>query len=451
MNLKLRFTVWFSLFIAAILIAFSIAIYGIANARRRIDFSDQLRAHLPVYEKAGAARFGDSAVTPAITGPVVNPKATIIDQKGMVLYAYPAGERYIPGPAILEKIRSAKEYIWEADDGNEYLGLVNNATQHVLISGGYDDAGLGRQSDLIPALVVLVTVGILFAALCSFFFSQTFFAPFRRLAKSMQGIYLRHHSEKLPVSTQQDIANDMARSVNGMLDRINQLSEFQKTFVFHASHEFRTPLATMLSETESALSKDLSEAEYKQVLLSLKEEQQNLIELTSSLLLLSLSDDNAFTKGWSLLRIDEVLYDTISRAGKFFPRLEVNMNFASVPDNPDDFLVKAEESLLRSAFLNILKNGSMYSIDNKVDVLIEFVGNTILVHFDNRGTQLPADEKPHITEPFFRGSNALKTKGYGLGLSVVNRIVLLMKGRLQYTAVGNDVNRFSITLSKAVP
>jgi signal transduction histidine kinase len=125
------------------------------------------------------------------------------------------------------------------------------------------------------------------------------------------------------------------------------------------------------------------------------------------------------------------------------------MNFASIPDNPDDFLVKGEESLLRSAFLNILKNGYMYSVDQKVNVLIEFVGDTILVHFDNRGMQLHAEEKMNIMEPFFRGSNALKTKGYGLGLSVVNRIVLLMKGRLQYTPVANDINRFTITLRKA--
>jgi signal transduction histidine kinase len=219
--------------------------------------------------------------------------------------------------------------------------------------------------------------------------------------------------------------------------------------VFHASHEFRTPLATMLSETESALASNLTAEGYREVLLSLKEEQQDLIELTSSLLLLSLSDAGEFTKGWALIRIDEVLYDTISRAGKFFPSLEVDMNFASIPDNPDDFLVKGEESLLRSAFLNILKNGYMYSVDQKVNVLIEFVGDTILVHFDNRGMQLHAEEKMNIMEPFFRGSNALKTKGYGLGLSVVNRIVLLMKGRLQYTPVANDINRFTITLRKA--
>ncbi|MFT2526190.1 histidine kinase dimerization/phospho-acceptor domain-containing protein, partial [Escherichia coli] len=62
---------------------------------------------------------------------------------------------------------------------------------------------------------------------------------------------------------------------------------FQKNFVQHASHELRTPLAVMLSQTESALHNQHTIEEYKKILESLREDQQQMIELTNSLLLIS--------------------------------------------------------------------------------------------------------------------------------------------------------------------
>jgi K+-sensing histidine kinase KdpD len=71
------------------------------------------------------------------------------------------------------------------------------------------------------------------------------------------------------------------------------------------------------------------------------------------------------------------------------------------------------------------------------------------VHIDNIGTQLPADEKDRIMVPFFRGGNALKTKGYGLGLSIVSRFISIHKGSVTYTPISNDMNRFTVSLTKA--
>jgi signal transduction histidine kinase len=150
------------------------------------------------------------------------------------------------------------------------------------------------------------------------------------------------------------------------------------------------------------------------------------------------------------VRIDEVLYDTISHAKKMFPRMTIDLAFGVMPDNPEDLVIKGNESLLRSVFVNLVKNAYMYSIDQKVSIVLESAGETILVHFDNTGTQLPADEKENIMNPFFRGGNALKTKGYGLGLSIVYRFISIHRGTITYTPIGNNVNRFTITLA-AIP
>ena len=131
------------------------------------------------------------------------------------------------------------------------------------------------------------------------------------------------------------------------------------------------------------------------------------------------------------------------------PNLTLNVMFSTIPENDNDFIIEGNDTLLKSAFINLIKNAYLYSIDQKVNITLESDGEVIFVHVDNTGTQLPNDEKDRIMTPFFRGGNALKTKGYGLGLSIVNRFISVHKGTVTYTPIGNDINRFTVTLNNA--
>ncbi len=328
------------------------------------------------------------------------------------------------------------------------LGAVYSLYYHYLVNG--PETMLSEKLYYLRVITITVfAAAAVFAGFISIYFVREIFIPMRRLGLQMQQTSFRNMSERLPVGDDRDEINEIAKNFNGILDRLHASFDFQKNFVFHASHEFRTPLAIMLSETESALNKELSAEEYKKVLNSLKEEQQELIALTNSLLLISQSEEMNYVEGWPMLRIDEVLYDTISHSKKTLPGLTIDMSFGELPDNPEDLVIQGNESLLRSVFNNLIKNAYMYSIDQRVHIELESSGDTIMAHFDNRGTQLPADEKENILVPFFRGSNALKTKGYGLGLPIAYRFITIHRGTIVYTPISNDVNRFTITLTKA--
>jgi signal transduction histidine kinase len=107
-----------------------------------------------------------------------------------------------------------------------------------------------------------------------------------------------------------------------MIERLKQTFEYQSVFVNHASHELRTPLAVMLSQTEAALNNQLNEVELRKVLLSLKDDQQGIIELTNSLLLLSQYEKNDDRLGWENIRLDELVYECITIAKKCFLKLK---------------------------------------------------------------------------------------------------------------------------------
>jgi signal transduction histidine kinase len=218
--------------------------------------------------------------------------------------------------------------------------------------------------------------------------------------------------------------------------------------VHHASHELRTPLASMLSQTESALNKQLSVSEYMQILTSLKEDELNIIELTNALLLLAQYEKLEANNTWPLVRIDELIYETMANVQKMIPDASVHFQFSSLPSNEADIMVRGNEALLKVAMFNLIKNGINYSSNRKVDITINIEQSAMKIKFENNGTVLTDEEANNIIVPFFRGANVQKIKGYGLGLSIVYRVLQLHHGYLQYAAVNASINQFTIVLPK---
>ena len=79
---------------------------------------------------------------------------------------------------------------------------------------------------------------------------------------------------------------------------------------------------------------------------------------------------------------------------------------------------------------------------------IDAQASGMCINFENTGKQLSDDEMQRLFIPFFRGENSVHKKGFGLGLSIVQRIVSLHKGTVRYTAVNERVNRFSLIFPK---
>jgi len=202
----------------------------------------------------------------------------------------------------------------------------------------------------------------------------------------------------------------------------------------------------MLSQTESALGKNLSPQEYRQTLISLKEDQQDLIDLTNSLLTLSRYGKISAGTDWTTIRIDEVLYEVVDFANQTWPTAIVIVDYETMPRNENELEFQGNESLIRAAVQNLIKNAINYSRDKKVKVAINADAKGITLHIDNTGKQLTLEEQNKLFIPFFRGENSVNKKGFGLGLSIVQRIVNVHKGTISYQALGDQKNRFTLYL-----
>lgn len=452
MNLKLRFALLFTSFVALILLISCATIFLLYATYREEDYFNRVEAEgNEVYRIFTDLQINDRPVTADFVKKVhdksfVEERLFILDSAGK-LKLHLSGSLQVRVPIIEQKkLQQKSPYRYADSEHHQHVILYKPETKLYVYVSGFDRVGLRKLGTLKVILTGVFFGGLFLTAIASFLFVNEAIKPIVQLSNQMNRTNELNLSERIEVRPARDEINAIAKNFNAMLERLKRAFEFQSSFVHHASHELRTPLAVMLSQTESALNKEHDAAGYKEVLRSLKEDQQQLIELTNSLLLISQYDKLEYLPEWPYVRIDELMYETIAIAKKIFPDIVVDISFEVIPVDDEQLLVKGSDSLLRSAFLNLIKNAYHYSIDQSVKIHFIPERNNILVQIDNRGPQLTSLEIDKIMIPFFRGENSFKKKGFGLGLSIINRIITIHHGTVNYMPHKSDLNRFTVAL-----
>ncbi len=452
MNLKLKYSLLFNLFIALILLVSCLSIYILYKNYRTTDFNQRLTNEINnLYGEINLITLSDSLYLNFAyklnSNNLNNESITIAKSATSIVYNLPGDSilDILKNDSIYNIIKKNKIHAFTIKD-REAVGQYFEENGIFIFVSAVDKTGFRKQQKLAFILIVVFCMALIVSIIITFLFIGQALQPLEKLSMQISDTTISNLTKKVDEGKGNNEINRIARNFNAMLQRLNDAFEGQKTFVQNASHELRTPLATMLSQTEAALNRKLTIADYKNVLESLKEDQTNLIELTNSLLLISQYEKINFLTSWPEVRIDELLYETVATCKRMFQDCDITLDFKTIPENESDLLVRSNDTLLKSAFRNLIKNAYLYSNNKKVIITIEINEHTIAIAFINTGIQLSEVEINKMKIPFFRGSNATSKKGYGLGLSIVNKIIELHKGFLKYETIGADENKFIITI-----
>ncbi|HEY8937724.1 MAG TPA: HAMP domain-containing sensor histidine kinase, partial [Cyclobacteriaceae bacterium] len=383
---------------------------------------------------------------------VQNEKVLIFDPQNKIIYSNIADKRITYSVAMLDKIRKHGE-IRTTEGGSEVYGtLIREKKVHtyVVLASAYDTIGKQKLENLKLIMSSTLIIGLMFTGVISFFYASKVVNPLETLNLQVQRVSENNLNEKVTVGRGNDEINSLARNFNHMLDRIENAFAIQKSFVQHASHELRTPIASMIAQTESALSKELSVDNYKALLNSLLEDQQELADLSNALLLLSKYEQVEFTKEWPMVRIDEVIYKSIDTIQAIYTGHTIKFDFVHIPENENVLSIPAHEVLLQSAFHNLIKNACQYSDDQMIQVQMNFSKEQVEIEVRNHGDTLAQEEIAQLFTPFFRGQNASLKKGFGLGLSICYRILTIHKGTIAYTIPAPKINCMRVVLPRKI-
>jgi signal transduction histidine kinase len=215
-----------------------------------------------------------------------------------------------------------------------------------------------------------------------------------------------------------------------MLGRLQSAFEMQRSFVSNASHELRTPLTSITGQIEVTLLSDRDITEYKDALRSILEDIRSLNKLINGLLDMALVEIDISEIKFKNLRIDELLWQSRMDLIKLHKEYIIDIKFENIPLEENSLIVKANEHLLKTAFINLMDNACKYSDNKTVEIILEIQGKILNIVFNDKGIGIAEEDIGKIFQPFYRATNSSNIRGHGLGIPLASKIITLHGGNM---------------------
>jgi two-component system sensor histidine kinase ArlS len=444
----------FTLLVTGIISLLTGSIYYSAKAERIAAFDRRLKGranyNTQLYTMMGDSSFyymrrNDSVSAAGIVG---SRSIGIYSEEGKLIYLFemPGTPPLAISDTIFSEVREKGEKDFTMDYRDAIaVHRVTPKQNFIVVVAGRDDDGLDRLETLKRILLIGLVTSIVITALVSFLFARQLLRPIALIIREVNEISSFDLSRRIQAGSGQDEMNQLANTFNELLARLQESFAIQRRFISNASHELSTPLTSVSSQVEVVLQNERSAEEYKQVLFSVREDVQQMRQLTKSLLEIAKTGSQGGIE-LNEVRIDEVLLKVVGDVKKLSASYIVELDFGEFPEDEKDFVVFGNIDLLYIAIKNIVENGCKYSPDATSLVDLTFRHHKIFIRVINRGNVIPQEELPQIFQPFYRGSRTGNSRGFGLGLSLAQRIIALHKGTIHVHSDPDTGTCFTIEL-----
>ena len=267
--------------------------------------------------------------------------------------------------------------------------------------------------------------------------------PLEDLNKEMRNKSTENLGQEIEFVDKGDEISQLIKSFNRMSRRLNRSFESQKEFVENASHELKTPLAIIQANLDTALEDgDISKKELIELLKSSKESVKFMDTLTEDLLLLSVLEHKLSSEEVDL---NTLLKALVTESKRIMNGKKIKINLSN---KCPQCTIKANEVLLKRAFMNILENAIKYSEASKIEVkTVRGKKGKIEITIEDNGKGVPKEHIDRIFDRFYRvdKSRSRGTGGSGLGLSITKKIIERYNGDIEVRSKENNGTRFIVT------
>jgi signal transduction histidine kinase len=453
MKIKDRIALQFTLLVAALLLMFSVAVYMVSSTFRQEEFFDRLRSKARttcrlLVKVNGIDKDLLRVIDQNTLTEMLDEKVLIFNSKNDLIYSSVDDKLLTYHANLLEEVRQKKSIEFLQDD-SEVIGLLytEGSEALVVLASAYDKFGRSKQNNLIKTLAWGLLVGIGVTVVLGIYFAGNSLKPISSINEQVSLITAQNLSQKLDEGNRKDEIAQLAINFNTVLYRLNQAFEQQKSFVSHASHELRTPLAALKSEIQLGQRFIKEDPNLEEVFNNLFSDTERLISITNNLLFLARSLENIEIMKTSAVRIEDLVFLAKEELLTSFPDYSVSIDYVTIPDNERETVIEGNEELLRRVFLNLIDNACKYSDSHKARILIATDDKFCTVTVKDDGVGISDEDLPHIFNPFFRASHTSELPGFGIGLSICQRIVDLHHGNLSVESKLGKGSSFSVKLN----
>ncbi len=474
MSLKLRLSLFFSLFLAAILITVAIALYS--TTKQSLKASLVTRANNAITDlknndfKSAFNRMSGDTYFEVVAYPkgIAQLREPTDILKGLTIYI----RRENPSPDKLFIHLSEEDQRTLFTNGKILTDIVLDSGKALRVIGqegqllkerfgvdadGYYFVAFSPNSfqntlwQLRRNLIGVIVPSFLLFLVGIWLLSNQILLPLKRITTAAEQVTSQDLSQRLPVPKSHDEVSTLATTVNQMLDRLQNSFVTQRRFTADASHELRTPVTAISGHASYLLRRTKPTEQQEDSLTVIKEESDRMAKLVNDLLELARVDGGAFPINRDPLNFVDILDDVKKEVDPIFPMAKVMI------DSPKPIMeVLGDTGRLKQVVLNLVQNAlnagsSSVSLNlSELTELDEAGKNTEYIELQvlDNGPGIPQEALPNIFERFFRvdGARSTRGNGTGLGLAIVREIVQRHDGTVSVTSEIGEGTVFTVRI-----
>ena len=266
-----------------------------------------------------------------------------------------------------------------------------------------------------------------------------------QLSKLNQELEQKVQSRTLELAEMIKKLTESKKEVDLALEKEKELNDLKSRFISTASHEFRTPLATILSSVSLA-GKYADKQELEKIFKHLdrvKDSVSNLTDILNDFLSLDKLEEGIIQPHPEPTHVYDLIVDLldtmkgITKSGQVF-------NYQDETNNEKVFI---DVRIFRNLLINLVSNAVKYSEENKTITLkTEFKGQKLFILVQDEGIGIPYEDQSNIFERFYRANNIGNIQGTGLGLNIVKKYIEILNGDITFESEPGVGTRFLIEI-----
>jgi signal transduction histidine kinase len=372
----------------------------------------------------------------------------VTDHSGKVIYdSVDPNTQYALMPQIISALDSIDIFTWHYDSGVIQAEAAVTIVNYDMVAGclyimEYDT----EQGKLISTLetnifgitLILEVLIILFSVLYAISFS----GRLRKIAHSMRIIQQGDYTHKVNLSGHDELTF-LGQEVNDLTERL-QISESKRhQFVSDASHELKTPLASIKLLSDSILQYDMDMETVREFVTDIGNEAERLNRMTQKLLALTKGDAGSDYVEREIIYI----VPTLQRVIKMLSGIAENSQITVYTEIEEDIPVLVQEDDLYQIMFNLVENGIKYNTPGgKLFVSLRRREDMAMLQVRDTGVGIPEDAVGHVFERFYRVDKARsrQTGGSGLGLAIVRSMVERNGGEIRLESKLGEGSVFTV-------
>ena len=257
---------------------------------------------------------------------------------------------------------------------------------------------------------------------------RVWFGRVMRITEGLRLIAKGDFTARVPENDKKEVVTelgDLEKTFNQMASDLQGIEMFRNDFINNFSHEFKTPIVSIRGFARQLEGGNLTEEQKKEYIDIIISESERLANMSQNVLLLTKLENQSIVTEKSEFYLDEQIRSCILLLEKAWSEKNIDLDL-----DLDEIRYTFNEEMLSHLWINLFSNAIKFTPEGgRIACRLKAVDGDVVFEIEDTGKGMGEEVKARIFEKFYQGDASHATKGNGIGLNIVQRIVTLAGGR----------------------